>query len=76
MTSASSEAKLRNFLLKAGFVNLIERIGLVGPLGATWNFIRRPKHLMDQIDILKDYHSFKQSCSFLAEGSRLASPEN
>jgi hypothetical protein len=75
MTSASSEAKLRNFLLKAGFVNLIERIGLVGPLGATWNFIRRPKHLMDQIDILKDYHSFKQSCSFLAEGSRLASPE-
>ena len=75
MTSASFEAKLRNVLLKTGLVNLIERTGLTVPLNATWKFVRQPKSLAYQIDLLKDYRSFKQSCSFLAEGSRLASPD-
>ncbi len=75
MGLASSEAKLRGFLLKTGLIKLIERTGLAAPLNATWSFLRRPKLLADQIDILKDYRSFKQSYSFLAEGSRLASPD-
>jgi hypothetical protein len=75
MPLASFEAKLRNFLLKTGLADVMEKTGLAGPLNATWNFIRRPKLLVDQIDILRDYRSFKQSYSFLAEGSRLVHPD-
>ena len=73
MSLASFEGKLKNFLLKTGLINPIERAGLAIPLYATWSFIRRPKLLVDQIDILKDYRSFKRSYNFLAEGSRLGS---
>ncbi len=75
MPFASSEAKLGKFLLKTGLTDLIKRAGLAAPLNMTWNLIRRPKFLMDQIDLLRDYRSFKQNCSFLAEGSRLATSD-
>ena len=75
MTLASFEAKLKNFLLKTGLINPIERTGLAIPLSTTWNLIRRPKLLAGQIAVLKDYRSYKQSYNFLAEGSHLADPD-
>ncbi len=75
MALASIEVKLKNFLLKTKLINPIERIGLAIPLNTTWNLIRRPKLLAGQIDVLKDYRSYKQSYNFLAEGSHLADPD-
>lgn len=75
MKAASHDGTVKDFLVSAGVLGLLERTGLKASLGLAWRCVRSPGTIRHELDVLRDYWSFKQRYgSFLGEGAHLADP--
>ena len=77
MSVGGLETQLRGVLERTGCLEWLSQMRLRAPLGAAWRAIKRPATLRDQLDILRDYRTFRAECGpvvgpgrHLADGSR------